>query len=72
MIAIYVRVISILKIIVIIINIIHPLKPQTMAYKEVRQTISKKDSTCGDCKTSIKAGASCIVDPKSKEKKSIA
>jgi hypothetical protein len=38
-----------------------------MAYKEVRQTLSKIDSKCKDCKTEIKKHTPCIVEPKKKD-----
>ncbi len=38
-----------------------------MSYKEIRQTVSKKDCKCKKCEKAIKAHTPCIVDPKKKE-----
>jgi tartrate dehydratase beta subunit/fumarate hydratase class I family protein len=38
-----------------------------MSYKEVRQTISKKDSACDKCGGQIKKGSPCVIDPKNKK-----
>lgn len=38
-----------------------------MSYKDVRATISKKDSACKGCKKQIKAGMPIVINPKTKE-----
>lgn len=38
-----------------------------MAYKDIRQTNSKKDCDCCVCKEQIKANSPCFVDPKAKQ-----
>lgn len=38
-----------------------------MSYKEVRQTVSKKDCNCAKCDNSIKKGSPCIINPKGKK-----
>jgi hypothetical protein len=38
-----------------------------MSYKEIRQSISKKDCNCAGCGKNIKAGSMCVIDPKNKK-----
>lgn len=38
-----------------------------MSYKEVRQTVSKRDCDCTKCGKPIKAGSPCIINPKGKK-----
>jgi RNase P subunit RPR2 len=38
-----------------------------MSYKEIRQTESKRDSTCEGCGKPLKQGSQCIVNPKGKK-----
>jgi hypothetical protein len=38
-----------------------------MSYKQIRQTLSKKDCNCPTCKKEIKKNTACIIDPKKKE-----